>query len=170
MKKWFACLAILVAGCSINVPEQVKPVAGFEISPYLGTWYEIARLDHSFEEGLDHVTAEYSLKPDGGIKVINRGFNAEEGEWDEAEGKAYFVESSDVAHLKVSFFGPFYASYIVFYLDDNYETALISGPDHSYFWILSRHKSLSQDELDTLVLKAKAAGFDTEKLIYVDQS
>ena len=87
------------------MPAGVTPVAGFELERYLGKWYEIARLDHSFERGLSRVTAEYSLREDGGVRVLNRGYSAEKGEWDEAEGKAYFVETPDLGYLKVSFFG-----------------------------------------------------------------
>lgn len=103
---------LLLAGCT-GLPEGIEPVTGFDKDRYLGTWYEIARLDHSFEEGLSKVTAEYTLNDDGSIKVINRGYNAEESEWQEAEGRAKFVGDSDVGHLKVSFFGPFYGSYVV---------------------------------------------------------
>lgn len=110
-------LFTFVLGGCVKLPENVQPVTGFEPDRYLGTWYEIARLDHSFEEGLSKVTAEYSLRDDGGIRVINRGFSAEKNEWQEAEGKAYFVEDKDTGYLKVSFFGPFYGAYGIFELD-----------------------------------------------------
>ena len=97
---------------------------------YLGKWYEIARLDHSFERGLSRVTAEYSLRDDGGLRVLNRGYAAADGEWSTAEGKAYFVRERDVGYLKVSFFGPFYGSYVIFELDDaDYQYAFIAGND-----------------------------------------
>ena len=73
------------------MPDKVTPVDDFDLTRYLGKWYEIARLDHSFERGLNKVTAEYSMRDDGGVKVINRGFSTKDNEWDEAEGKAYFV-------------------------------------------------------------------------------
>ncbi|MFA0071671.1 lipocalin family protein, partial [Vibrio breoganii] len=104
-----------------------------------GTWYEVARLDHSFERGLSNISAEYSLRDDGGVKVVNRGYSLEKGEWNEAEGKAYFVEESDQGYLKVSFFGPFYGAYVVFELDkEGYQYAFVSGPDTDYLWLLSR--------------------------------
>ncbi|MBE0551844.1 MAG: lipocalin family protein, partial [Ignavibacterium sp.] len=109
-------LTLLLAGCVV-IPENVKLVEHFQVARYLGKWYEIARLDHSFEQGLTHVTAEYSLRQDGGVRVINRGYSAKENKWKEAEGKAYFVNRSDQGFLKVSFFGPFYGSYVVFELD-----------------------------------------------------
>lgn len=160
--------AWLVFGCT-SVPEGVKPVQGFEADRYLGTWYEIARFDHSFERGLSQITANYSMRDDGGIRVLNRGYNAEEGKWNEAEGKAYFVEDEQTGHLKVSFFGPFYASYVVAELDkENYRYSLVTGPDKTYLWILSRTPELPQETLDSLLTKAKALGFDTSKLIWVE--
>ncbi|KJS05685.1 MAG: lipocalin [Gammaproteobacteria bacterium BRH_c0] len=165
-------LALLVAlalgACSHHVPEGVQPVSDFELERYLGTWYEIARLDHRFERGLSDVTAHYSLRDDGGLRVINRGYSAASGEWEEAEGKAYFVEDSTIGHLKVSFFGPFYGAYIVFDLDhEAYSQALVSGPDKSYLWILARTPTLDPGQLEALVARAKASGFDTDALIFV---
>ena len=164
-----AC-ALLLGGC-VSKPKGIEPVSNFNSAKYLGKWYEIARMDHSFERGLSRVSAEYSLKPDGGLKVLNRGYNAEKKEWKDAEGKAYFVESPDVAYLKVSFFGPFYGSYVVFDLDrENYAYSLISGNDRSSMWLLSRSPTMDEATKKRLVDKAQALGFDTSKLIYVDQS
>jgi len=155
-------------GC-VGIPENVKPVDNFKIDRYLGKWYEIARLDHSFERGLSHVTADYSLRDDGGVRVMNRGYAAESDSWKEAEGKAYFVKGSNQGYLKVSFFGPFYGSYIIFELDhENYQYSLVCGPDKSYLWILARGPTLKEDIKNTLVKKAAASGFDTSKLIFVD--
>ena len=115
----FSVIALL-AGC-LDMPETVKPVSGYDAERYLGKWYEIARLDHSFERGLTQVSAEYSWRDDGAVRVLNRGFDAEEGEWKEAEGVSRFVGEPSDAHLKVSFFGPFYCSYVVFELEkENY--------------------------------------------------
>ena len=135
MKKIFLLLSVILLGGCVGMPETVKPVQQFELDRYLGKWYEVARLDHSFERGLNSISAEYSLRDDGGVKVINRGYSDEDGEWNEAEGKAYFVEGSDQGYLKVSFFGPFYGAYVVFELDkENYQYAFVSGPDTGYFW------------------------------------
>ena len=156
-----------LAAC-VKVPEGAEPINGFELNRYLGKWYEIARLDHSFERGLIMVTADYSLRDDGGIKVINRGFNPDKNEWEEATGKAYFADKPDVGQLKVSFFGPFYGAYNILELDKSaYLYALVAGPDRSYLWILARSPELEQTIIDQLVQKAKSLGFPTDELIYV---
>ncbi|MCW8822125.1 MAG: lipocalin family protein [Sulfurovum sp.] len=167
MKKLILLITILFTGCT-EKPENVKPVENFELSGYLGTWYEIARLDQRFERGLEQISATYSMREDGGVKVLNKGYKTKEKEWKEAEGKAYFVETPDIGYLKVSFFGPFYGAYIIFDLDYD-KHALISGPDYSYLWILSRTPQLDEETQERLIAKAKNAGFDTSKLIFVDQ-
>ena len=168
MKKIVIVWILFIMGC-IGMPENVKPVDHFKLEKYLGKWYEIARLDHSFERGLTRITAEYSLRDDGGVRVLNRGYSAKENSWKEAEGKAYFVKGSDQGYLKVSFFGPFYGSYIVFELDhENYQYSLVCGPDKSYLWILAREPKIRGDIKDRLIAKAAASGFDTSKLIFVD--
>lgn len=162
-------ISALLGGC-LGMPDGVKPVSSFQIDRYMGKWYEIARLDHSFERGLQQVTAEYSLREDGGVRVVNRGFNSTTGEWEEAEGKAFFVEDTATAYLKVSFFGPFYGSYVVFELDDeDYQHAFVSGPDTSYLWLLARTPTVSEEVLDRFRSRAGELGFATEDLILVAQ-
>lgn len=159
-------LVLALAGCT-GKPDNITPVGNFDANSYLGKWYEIARLDHRFERGLSNVTADYSMRPDGAIKVLNRGYNDEKKQWKDAEGKASFVGAQDVGYLKVSFFGPIYGSYVVFDLDPNYQHSMISGPDTSYLWILSRTPTMDEATKKRLVDKAQALGFDTSKLIYV---
>ncbi len=162
-----ATLLTMLFGCT-GMPENVEPIDDFELNRYLGKWYEIARFDHSFEDGLDNVTATYTKRDDGGISVVNKGFSKEKNEWDEADGKAYFVVSPSIGHLKVSFFGPFYASYVIMLLDkDNYQYALVTGPDKDYLWILARTPTLEQATIDQLLTYAQQAGYDTSKLIWV---
>jgi apolipoprotein D and lipocalin family protein len=170
MKKlWWIVSVLLLGGC-LGMPESVSPVSGFKLERYLGTWYEVARLDHSFERGLSRVTAEYRLRSDGGVSVLNRGYSQADQEWKEAEGKAYFVNTDSEGYLKVSFFGPFYGSYVIFELDhDNYQYAFVSGPDTDYLWLLSRTPVVSDKVLEKFTRMAKARGFDTSGLIYVDQ-
>lgn len=161
---------LLLGGCSTGLPPGVTPVQGFELQRYLGKWYEIARLDHSFERGLERVTAEYSLRDDGGVRVVNRGYDPASGTWKEAEGKAYFMRGPDVGYLKVSFFGPFYGAYVIFELDhEGYEYAFVSGPDTSYLWLLARSPTVDDDLIRRFVEAAGARGFDTDALIFVPQ-
>ncbi|MFB2763898.1 lipocalin family protein [Marinobacter shengliensis] len=162
-------LLLLLTGCT-GLPKGIEPVTGFDQDRYLGAWYEIARLDHSFEHGLSQVSAEYTLNDDGSIKVINRGYNAERSEWKEAQGRAKFVGDSDVGHLKVSFFGPFYASYVVFELDDDYSTAYITGYNRNYLWLMSRTPEVSEEVLEAFRARAEAEGFELGELIVVEQS
>jgi apolipoprotein D and lipocalin family protein len=158
---------ILLSGCT-SLPEDIKPIIGFELDRYLGTWYEIARLDHSFERGLSKVTADYSMREDGGVRVINRGYNAEKNKWNEAEGKAYFVDGPNIGKLKVSFFGPFYGGYNILALDkENYQYSLVAGPGLNYLWILARTPDLDQSIIIELVKKAKSLGFPVKDLMYV---
>jgi apolipoprotein D and lipocalin family protein len=171
MRQTLFALVLLLSAC-MGVPDNVKVIERVDASQYLGTWYEIARLDHSFERGLEKVTATYSAKEDGGIKVLNRGFNVKKNEWKEAEGKAYFVDApnadkTNTGKLKVSFFGPFYGAYNIIALDANYQHVMICGPDKSYLWILSRTPQMAEPIKQELVAKAKAYGFATDKLIYV---
>jgi apolipoprotein D and lipocalin family protein len=167
MKNTFILLTLLLAGC-VGIPENINPVDQFLLERYLGKWYEIARLDHSFERGLTSVTAEYSLRPDGGIHVDNRGYSTKEGKWKQIEGKAYFAARPDQGFLKVSFFGPFYASYVIFELDrENYSYALVCGPDKSYLWFLARSPRIDDDLKKRLIAKAADKGFDTSQLIIV---
>ena len=167
-RKLVIATAMLLSSCA-GTPEGLEPVSGFELDRYLGTWYEVARLDHRFERGLSNVTATYSLRDDGGVQVVNRGFDANAGQWDEAVGKAYFVGAPDVGHLKVSFFGPFYGGYNVIELDKaGYQYALIAGPDRSLLWIMSRTPRPSPEQLQMLVDKAAELGFATDELIYVE--
>lgn len=158
----------ILSACT-GIPEGVEPIDDFELQRYLGKWYEIARLDHPFERGLSRVTAEYTLLDDGGVKVLNRGLDAKKGEWQDAEGKAYFVGAPNIGHLKVSFFGPFYSSYIIFELADDYGYSMVSGPDRSYLWLLSRTPTVSDQVKHRFLKRAAQLGFDTGALIFVAQ-
>jgi len=156
------------SGCT-GLPVGITPVPQFELQPYLGTWHEVARLDHSFERGLTRVSAEYSLRDDGGVKVVNRGWDAEKQQWKEAVGKAYFVRNANEGYLKVSFFGPFYGAYVIFSLDADYHYSFISGPDRDYLWFLSRTPDVPQPVMRKFMAQAAALGFDTDKLIILSQ-
>ena len=169
MKRLLVFIFALLSGCT-GTPDGLTVIDGFEVNRYMGTWYEIARLDHQFERGLNNISATYSLTEDDGVKVLNKGWNQADGKWEQAEGKAYFVEQSDKGHLKVSFFGPFYGGYNIIDLDKkDYAYSMITGPDKSYFWILSRTKQLPKATLDALIEKAKKMGFATDQFIFVNQ-
>ena len=169
MKRALFLLLFGVCGC-VQLPEGLMAIKGFDMQRYLGTWYEIARLDHSFERGLINVTATYSLNENGSLRVVNRGFDPKLNSWKEAEGRAFFVSRSDIGRLKVSFFGPFYGGYNILEIDEhNYSYALICGNSRSYLWILAREPKLSETVMASLTQKAKNLGFDTDALIYVQQ-
>lgn len=161
--------SLLSVACSITPPDNVRVVENFQSERYLGQWYEIARLDHRFERGLEQVTATYSPREDGGLKVVNRGFNTQKQRWQESTGKAYFTGDPQRASLKVSFFGPFYGGYNVIALDENYRYALVCGPNRSYLWILSRTPQLDAAVKEELVQKARENGFEVNALIWVKQ-
>ena len=168
MRNLFLLTFLCIAGC-VRIPDSIIAVDGFEVKRYLGAWHEIARLDHSFERGLSNVTATYALRDDGGIDVLNKGYDKKSGKWKQVEGKAYFVTGADVGRLKVSFFGPFYGGYNIIALDkENYSYSLVCGPSRSYLWILARDKALEEETLRSLVGTAKRLGFETDRLILVD--
>jgi len=173
MRAVFAVVLLtLISACSsTGLPKGVTPVDEFEVDRYLGQWYEIARLDHRFERGLENVTATYSLRDDGGLVVQNRGYSLKKNKWQDATGKAYFVGDSNVGHLKVSFFGPIYGSYAVFELDkEDYQYAFISGSNTKYLWFLSRTPTVSDEVMERFNNRATELGFDLGELIMVDQS
>lgn len=162
---------VLLGGCSTSPPAGITAVTSFDVNRYAGKWYEIARLDHSFERGLTDINASYRLQPDGSLRVLNRGYDPAEGEWEQAEGRARFTGDSRTGSLEVSFFGPFYGGYHVAALDKtNYRWALVMGPSRDYFWILARDKQLSPALRDQLITRARQLGIRTERLIWVSQT
>ena len=170
MSKLWPILGTLMLNACLGMPKSIQPVAGFELERYLGKWYEIARLNHPFERGLSQVSAEYSLRDDGGVRVLNRGFSAAKNSWKEAEGKAYFTKDGTEGYFKVSFFGPFYGSYIVFELErEAYQYAFVCGPNTKYLWLLSRTPAVAPAVVERFIALSKAHGFDTDSLIFVEQ-
>ena len=162
-------LALPLSGCT-GLPEGVAPVRNFDIQRYLGKWYEIARLDHRFERGMDYVTADYQLREDGGINVTNRGYLKQEDTWKTARGKAYFMGQPTNGYLKVSFFGPFYGSYVIFELDhDDYQYSFVTSHDKSYLWLLSRTPKVSEELMQRFLKRAHQLGYPVEQLIFNEQ-
>jgi apolipoprotein D and lipocalin family protein len=171
LKYFGLALGLLTAlvGCT-SIPKGLKPVSNFDVERYLGTWYEIARLDHSFEKNLTNVSADYAQNEDGTISVTNRGYNTKKAEWKDIQGKAKFIGNESIGSLKVSFFGPFYGGYHVIALEkESYQYAMVAGPSRSYLWILSREKKLDENVFNDLVSQAENWGFDTSPLIKVEQ-
>ena len=170
-RKIFSTLVMVLVtttGCT-GVPGNLEPVTNFEADRYLGTWYEIARLDHFFERNLSNVSATYTRGREGDISVLNRGYNAETGKWKQIEGHARFLVDETVGSLKVSFFGPFYGGYHIIDLDrQGYQYSMVTGPNRSYLWILARNKTLDEDIFKQLIQKAGKWGFDTNDIIRVE--
>lgn len=158
-------IMLLLFSCA-TIPKGAVAVTPFHKEKYLGKWYEIARKDFKHERNMNNVTAEYSLNDNGTIKVVNRGYNTKKEEWDEAIGKAKFVKDENIAMLKVSFFGPFYAGYNVIAIDEEYKYALVAGQSHKYLWILSRETTIPEDLKEKYLKIAQGIGYDTSDLVW----
>ena len=158
-------LGSALVGCT-GLPDDIRPVERFELDRYLGTWHEIARLDHGFERGLAQVTADYKMREDGGVRVLNRGYAVAEQRWQQAEGRAYFVASPQQGHLKVSFFGPFYGSYVIFELDPDYQYAFVTSYNKKYLWLLARTPTVSDHVKQRFLAQSAALGYAIDELIW----
>ncbi|MCF2857775.1 lipocalin family protein [Pseudoalteromonas sp. SMS1] len=157
-----------ILGCS-GLPEGVQPVKEFDVQKYQGVWYEIARLDHRFERGMENVTATYEVQANGTVTVVNRGYVVEERKWKQAEGVAKFVSAPNLGHLKVSFFGPFYGSYVVFKLDKvHYQYAYVTSYNKDYLWLLSRTPTVSKSVMTDFQNTVKQLGYAVDELIYMN--
>jgi lipocalin len=166
-----AALSLLAVGCATNASGAL-PGAGpltvvesFELPRYLGTWYEIAKYPVSFEEGLVGVQADYSLRGDGDVRVVNSGYRETfDGERSTAEGRAWVPDPSEPAKLRVRFFWPFHAPYWVIALDPRYEWAVVGDPGRRYLWILSRSKTMPDELYTEIVDRIHDLGYDTSRL------
>jgi len=153
-----------------NAMTDKTVVKQLDIEKYLGTWYEIARYDHTFERDLVGVTATYSMRSDGKIKVVNRGYKGSlNGKLSEAIGKAKIPDPKEPAKLKVSFFLFFYGDYFVLELDKDYQWAVIGSSSDKYLWILSRTPQIDETLYNKLRDNLKKRGYDVSKLIKVPQ-
>jgi len=174
VKNWQLALALGIGATTValalnscaSIPKGAVAVKPFDREKYLGKWYEIARLDFRFEKNLSNVTATYSLRDDGLIKVDNKGYDDNKGIWKQSIGKAKFVGPTDEAQLKVSFFGPFYAPYNVIAIDENYQCALVAGKNLSYLWILSRTPSIPAAIRANYLKQAQSLGYDVRSLVW----
>jgi apolipoprotein D and lipocalin family protein len=160
--------SLLFVGCGPNT-KHIPVVSPFEVERYEGKWYEIARLPHSFENGLSNVTATYTQE-DGYIEVINRGYHDKKEKWKEARAKGKVKGDGNSGDLSVTFFWPFSAQYKVIALDqENYQWAVVTSHTSKYYWILSRTPEMDDDLYNDLVKQAEDWGFETEKLVVVPQ-
>ena len=169
-------ISYLVTALSLPVLSMAQaprynnsPISDFNLSRYLGTWYEIARFDHSFERGMDNVMAEYLLRDDGKVDVLNSGWK--DGKYKVADGKAKQPDpSKNPAHLEVSFFMFFYNDYNVMMIDDDYQVVLVGSKSPKYLWILARTPEVSDNVMDKVLDEASERGYNIDDLIWVDQS
>lgn len=154
---------------SLVPPEGITPVRQFDLSRYLGKWYEVGRLENRFERGLIQTTAEYALNSNGTVRVVNRGFDPIRQRQKEAIGTAKFIGNQTVGALKVSFFWPFYGGYNIIDLDPEYGWAIIVGSSRKFFWVLSRGSTLTDELKSRVAITAIAAGIDSEQIYWVAQ-
>ena len=163
----FTVSFLLLNSCK-SIPQGVTAVKPFDTNKYLGKWYEIARLDFKYERNLNNVTADYSLKDNGKIKVDNKGYNFKKKEWEQSIGKSKYAGDKDKAKLLVSFFGPFYAGYNVIAIDKDYKYALVAGDSFKNLWLLSRETSIPENTKQGYLQKAREIGYNTEALVWVE--
>ena len=166
MKKMFfmALAAMFFSACDATEIDN-STVKAVDLNRYLGSWYEIAKYDHVFERGLDYAMANYTLREDGKIDVLNTGIK--DGRAKDAKGIAKTTEVPGL--LRVSFFGPFFSDYRIMMLDENYQYALIGGSNNKYLWILARTPELAEETKSIILAEAERRGYDTKKLIWVRQ-
>lgn len=162
-------LVTMVSMMSCTATRDLPTVEKVELTSYQGLWYEIARLPNSFEKGLECVTATYTLKSNGKIEVLNRGYSTVKGKYRSARGTARVPDPDEPGKLKVSFFWPFSGDYYILRLDEQYQYALIGDPSRKYLWILSRTKDLDGAVYTRLMEHAKNSGFNTEQVTETGQ-
>ena len=162
-----AACVLPLSSCSKDFDNST--VTQFDLSRYLGVWYEVARYNHSFEKGMDNTMAEYILQDDGKVFVLNTGWK--NGKFEVAEGKAKYKDpEGNPGALKVSFFLFFYSEYNVMMIDEDYTISLVGSRSDKYLWILSRTPIADPDLLKKVLAEAERRGYDTSKFLYIDQS
>lgn len=171
MKLMFVALAIVTMGTmEEKKKDELRVVDSVDLSRYVGTWYEIARLPNSFQKKCaDSVTANYTLRADGKVDVVNR-CRKPSGEYTTAKGKAKIVDKQTNAKLKVTFFWPFYGDYWILDLGQNYEYAVVGDPSRKYLWILSRTPRMDEGLYQQLLSRMAGRGFKTEMMIRTVQT
>ncbi|MCQ2342326.1 MAG: lipocalin family protein [Paludibacteraceae bacterium] len=160
------CSLFPLLACTPGRTVDVQPVAALDVQQYLGAWYEIARIDHSFERNMTNTMAYYSLNSDGSVRVVNSGWKGQR--YKMSEGHAKLTDTP--ALLRVSFFGPFYSDYRVLWIQDDYNLSLVGGGSDDYLWILSRTPSITDGQKEMLLGEIQRRGYDASRLLWVDQS
>ena len=155
---------------SASPAQDLPTVEKVDLTKYAGTWYEIARLPNSFEKGMQCVTATYTLKDNGKVQVLNKGYLADKGKYKTAKGTAWVPDGGYPGRLKVTFFWPFAGNYYIMALDEGYAYALVGDPSRKYLWVLARTKTLEESIYSELMALAKNKGFDVEQVMRIDQS
>ena len=163
-----ALLSIFFVSCSTKQETDLQTVKKVDLQRYLGDWYEIARYEHKFQKDCKNVKANYSLREDKKIQVINSCTKISTNEFKDAKAVAYSVDDTN-SKLKVSFFRPFYGDYWVLILDENYEYAVVGTPNREYLWILARDKKLPLKIQNDILEKLPSLGFDISKLLWTMQ-
>jgi len=148
----------------------MEVVPKVDLQRYLGTWYEIAAIPQRFQKGCTASVAEYSLRPDGDIKVLNSCRKGTvDGELSSAEGKAWVVDPATNARLKVSFFWPFSGDYWIIELGQDYEYAVVGHPNRKYLWVLSRTPVLDETLYQGILQRMTALGYDLSTVVRTPQ-
>lgn len=167
MKKIFflAFVASLFAACETSAKVDNSTVKTVDLNRYVGSWYEIAKFDHSFERGIDYAMAKYTLRDDGKIDVLNTGIK--DGRAKDAKGIAKTTNVPGL--LRVSFFGPFFGDYRIMMLDEDYQYVLVGGSTKKFLWILARTPEIDEATQSLILAEADRRGYDTSQLIWVKQ-
>jgi len=169
MKRNLLILMSMLSFLSCKTTKDLPTVEELNLNKYSGLWYEIARLPNKFEKGLECVTATYTLKDNGKIEVLNKGFSSEKGAYKTAKGTAWLPDKDYPGRLKVSFFWPFAGNYYIVTLDKDYTYALVGDPSRKYLWVLARTKTLDPLIYSKLMDTAKTDGFDITQMIKINQ-
>ena len=169
MKQKLLILLSMAASLSLTKAQELQTVEKVDFPRYAGTWYEIARLPNSFEKGLECVTATYTLKSNGKIQVLNRGYSVKKDKYQTARGTAHVPDPAFPGRLKVTFFWPFYGNYYITELDEKYQYALVGDPSRKYLWVLSRTKELDENTYSRLINVARDRGFAVEEMLRIRQ-
>ncbi len=169
----FACCIMLIASPLLAQKQELPPlqtVPKVDLNRYLGTWYEIAAIPQRFQKGCTAVSATYTLRPAGKIKVLNEcRKDSLTGKYKAAKGKAWVTDTLTNAKFKVQFFWPFSGDYWIIELDGNYQYAVVGHPDRNYLWILSRSRKMNDALYNDLMERIKNHGYELAGIVKTPQ-